>query len=283
MGVIWQAKENYRNLPMNPASGPKTKSTTHKLPLAVTLVFIVILFPALILLKQAPESSKLIQSEALDLLFIILACATLPLAAITVNSWPTKTKAQQEPKKFPEKFRLLAPIKLLSDRKSQQENQRRSKHKKLPKVIQMPADAPKQEVPPAITLPQWAALPLFQQDQDEPMESLIDLASNPLLIINDEGRILAANQSAQETLELTGENTKTLRITDIIPRLFPDPDEKGDPVEKFSFKHNDAEVVGIARKTKAHTANGNRIDVQLRMSKQHVYGSLVIILEIIPI
>ena len=268
---------------MNLASGQRTKSASHKLTLAVTLVFVFILFPALILLKQAPEGTKLIPTEDLDLLFIVLACATLPLAAITVNTWPTRAKAKDATKKFPEKFRLLTPLNLLVDRKSQKENQRRSKRAKPAKVIHMPTDAPKQNTQPAISLPQWAALPLFQQEPGEPMESLLDLATNPLLIINDDGCILAANQAAQETLELTGENTKTLRITDIIPRLFPDPDEDGDPVEKFSFKHNDVEVVGIARKTQAHTANGKRIPVQLRMSKQQAYGTLIIVLEIIPL
>jgi PAS domain-containing protein len=258
------------------------KPAPFKLSLALTLLFTLVLFPIIIILRQAPADPSPLGKEELNLLFIVLACATLPLAGITANSWPKPKSPAGASRKFSGKYRILTPLDILADRKLRKDNQRRANGKKLPKVIHMPSDHQKQEPPPAVTLPQWAALPLFQQNPEDPMESLLDLAANPLLIINNDGCILAANQNAQETLELTQENTKSLRITDIIPRLFPDPDEEGDPVQKFTFRHHDTEVVGIARQTNAHTANGKRIPVHLRMSKQQVFGTLVIVLEIMP-
>jgi len=248
-------------------------ASTFKLSLGLTILIILGLCPALFALKIYPINSRPLPAEDLNLIFAILACAAIPLAAMTVNSWPTGNKKVTPRGPFSKRYKILTPVKILADRKKQ---------KKGPAQRMRRAPNPAATATPSISMAQWATLPLFQQTPDSPTESLLDLADNPLLMIDNEGNILAANHSAEEILELTQENSKLIKITDIIPRLFPDPDEESEPLQKFAFQNNQTEVVGIARETQAITTKGRKIQVQLRMSKQEVHNALVIVIEIIP-
>lgn len=250
-------------------------SSTFKLSLGLTLLLILGLCPALIALKLFPIGSREFPEEDLNLIFLIVAFATIVLATMTVSTWPTGKNKGTPRGPFSKRYKLLTPLKLLADRKKQKKGPAQ-------RMRQAPNPAATASTAPSISMAQWATLPLFQQSPDAPTESLLDLADNPLLMIDNEGNILAANHSAEEILELTQENSKLIKITDIIPRLFPDPDEESEPLQKFAFQSNQTEVVGIARETQAITTKGRKLQVQLRMSKQEIHNILVIVIEIIP-
>ncbi len=64
------------------------KPAPFKLSLALTLLFTLVLFPIIIILRQAPADPSPLGKEELNLLFIVLACATHPRAARSANSGP---------------------------------------------------------------------------------------------------------------------------------------------------------------------------------------------------
>jgi PAS domain-containing protein len=239
-----------------------------------------VLYPLLLALKYFNLGGINIPENDLNLIFIILACVTLPLAGMTANAWPTRKSTGKRSKGFSKRYKLLTPLSLLVDRA----NQRTARNQPAGSRKARSGIHPQSSIPtPTVSLAQWATLPIFQQSPDAPTESLLDLVDNPILLIDNDGNILAVNHSAQNTLQLTEENIKFLKITDIIPRLFPDPDEETEPLQKFTFENNKKEVVGIARETQAITAKGKKLSVQLRMSKQEAHNQLVIVVEMIPL
>lgn len=266
---------------MSSSEESQKKSPTFTISLVITLVLVLGLYPALLALKHFQIGNIAIPKDDLNLIFVILLCITLPLAGIAANTWPTPKGKTNRRREFSKKYKLLTPISLLIDRANQRTARNSPSRGRKSRTSSTAQSSSTPEA--SISMAQWATLPLFQQSADAPKESLLDLVDNPILIIDNDGNIQAANQSAQKSLELTTENVQFLKITDIIPRLFPDPEEETEPLQKFTFENNKNEVVGIARQTQAITAKGKKLSVQLRMSKQEAFNHLLIVVEMVPL
>ena len=66
--------------------------------------------------------------------------------------------------------------------------------------------------------------------------SVIDLAANGLIFIDDGGKITCANQISEEMLGHGHKSIVGVSVTDILPKLFPDTEEPKDAFERFTFK-----------------------------------------------
>ena len=266
---------------MSSSEDTQKKSPTFIMALVLTLVLVLAMYPALLALKHFQPGGIVIPEDDLNLIFILLACITLPLAGITAGVWPNSKRKTSRRRNFSKNYKLLTPVGLLIDRANQRTARNSPSRNRKSRSATASQQSTSQEA--SISMAQWATLPLFQQSPDAPKESLLDLVDNPILIIDNDGNIQAANHSAQKSLELTAENVQFLKITDLIPRLFPDPDEETEPLQKFTFENNKNEVVGIARQTQAITAKGKKLSVQLRMSKQEAFHHLLIVVEMVPL
>ena len=259
--------------------GHQNKQDSHRLPLLLTLIFLFAIIPALFLLESFPVGGRTIDREDLNLTFGLLSVTTLLLAGVTVSMWPPNQTPSEPNRTFPKDYRILPPISIVQDRKKHGTRSSRKSKKKSAPEPQPPEPKP---IAQSVAFQEWAGLPLFPREGSEHTDSLIDLASNGLLFIDNSGTILAVNQSAEGMFGSSLKELKGRPVTDTLPKLFPDTDEPGDLFEKFSFKGSGSEVFGIRRETFYLDAKGNQSPIMIRMSKQEAHGELVIAIEAIP-
>ena len=100
-----------------------------------------------------------------------------------------------------------------------------------------------------VSFQDWLTLPLFPKDHPEEKASVIDLAANGLIFIDDGGKITCANQISEEMLGHGHKSIVGVSVTDILPKLFPDTEEPKDAFERFTFKGRSSDVYGISRET----------------------------------
>ena len=253
----------------------KTKTQFPILALVLTGLFLFVLFPSLLYLDRFPVMEKKLGREELVMLFGIFTGATLLLAGITVSAWPAPLHENADIKAFPRIYRILAPLKLIRDRKSRpHRDTRRQQRSRLEAV-------PKPNPGSGIPYHKWATIPLFPKDGSDLNLTFLDLVPNGILLIDNEGRILEASQVTEKIFGRNRDGIVKTSVTDIIPKLFPNS-EDSETCEKFSFQGLESEVYGISRETFCLSEKGEKIPIQLRMSKQEAYGNLVFAIEVLP-
>jgi PAS domain-containing protein len=246
------------------------------LPIALVGVILIVLFPSLFILDHFPVGGEEYPRDILNLSFGLLVAITLLLTGISVSAWPA-TVIPPNQRTFHKHYKLLPPLGILRDRRNQSNRSAKRPRKQLGKISAIKENKSFDAVVP---FHQWTSLPLFPRDDSNKQDSLLDLVSNGILLIDNEGKILDTNLSAEKTLERSHKELQKTPVTDILPKLFPDA-EDGVTFEKFSFQGTESEVFGISRETFSIGKDGLKKDIKLRMSKQEAYGTLVIAIEIL--
>ena len=246
------------------------------LPIALVGVILIVLFPCLFILDYFPVGGKEYPRDILNLFFGLLVAITLVLTGISVSAWPaTVIPTNQRP--FHKHYKLLTPLGILRDRRNQPNRLAKRPRKQLGEISANKETKPRDAVVP---FHRWTSLPLFPRNDSNKQDSLLDLVSNGILLIDNEGKILDTNISAEKILERSNTELQKTPVTDILPKLFPDA-EDGVAFEKFSFQGTESEVFGILRETFSIGKDGLKKNIKLRMSKQEAYGTLVIAIEIL--
>jgi PAS domain S-box-containing protein len=247
------------------------------LPIALVGVILIVLFPCLFILDHFQLiGGKEYPRDILNLFFGLLATSTLLLAGICVSKWPaTVTSNNRRP--FHKHYKLLPPLGILRDRRN---HPNRLAKKPREKLVEIPAKKEIKSSDAVVTFHQWASLPLFPRNGSGKQDSLLDLASNGILLIDNEGMILDTNKTAEKILGRSNKDLQNNPVTNFLPKLFPDAEDKV-AFEKFSFQGTESEVFGIFRETFSIGKNGLKKNIKLRMSKQEAYSTLVIAIEIL--
>tara|TARA_A100001037_G_C15016701_1_gene574319 strand:- start:27 stop:770 length:744 start_codon:yes stop_codon:yes gene_type:complete len=245
--------------------------------MVLTLVVIFALFPALLLLEGMPIAGMTLPKEDLYLVFGLLSLVTLLLAGTTVALWRPDPANSGKDLTFPKEYRVLEPISILQDR---------TKRGRRPVRRKADPPAPQPRPEPAMRNPSrsyhdWLNLPLFPREDTGKTDSIMDLASNGLLFIDNSGKVLCANHITESILGRKDKGLVGISVTDILPKLFPDTEESGDAFDRFTFKGEGSEVYGILRETFFINKSAERVPVKLRMSKQESHGELIIAIEML--
>ena len=245
--------------------------------MTLTLLVLFVIFPVLILLEHFQPGDIKITNGYLYSIFGLLCMITLTLAGFTVANWKPELD-ENVVRNFPKTFKILRPIRILQDRKSRGKQTTVLRKKSHPKA---PQKNPKIDSDnPLVSFHDWLTLPLFPKDHPEEKASVIDLAANGLIFIDDGGKITCANQISEEMLGHGGKSIVGVSVTDILPKLFPDTEEPKDAFERFTFKGECSDVYGISRETYYISKDGSRMPVKLRMSKQDSHRELIIAIEL---
>jgi len=260
------------------SASQETSSGSHSRPMTLTLLVLFIIFPILILLEYFQPGGINITNGYLYSVFGLLCLITLSLAGFTVATWKPELDGTNVARAFPKKFKILHPIRILQDRKSRGQQTTVLRKKSHPKA---PQEKPEEDSnKPVVSFQDWLTLPLFPKDHLEEKASVIDLAANGLIFIDDGGKIICANQISEEMLSHGHKSIVGVSVTDILPKLFPDTEEPKDAFERFTFKGRSSDVYGISRETYFITQDGSRNPVKLRMSKQDSHREQIIAIEL---
>ena len=246
--------------------------------MALTLLVLFVIFPILILLEHFQPGNIKITNGYLHSIFGLLCLITLTLAGFTVANWKPELDETKNLRAFPKKFKILHPIRILQDRKTREKQTTVLRKKSHPKAPQKKPEVDSNN--PVVTFQDWLTLPLFPKDHLEEKASVIDLAANGLIFIDDGGKITCANQISEEMIGNGHKSIVGVSVTDILPKLFPDTEEPKDAFERFTFKGESSDVYGISRETYFISQDGSRNPVKLRMSKQDSHRELIIAIEL---
>ena len=253
-------------------SNPNFEQKIPIVPVTLVGVILVIMFPCLFIVENIPIGGKEYPKDILNLFFGGLIAITLLLSGICVSMWPAKAPPNKQ-RQFHKRYKILPPLPILSER------QRRPKKLAKPLAVESTYNETKPR-DKLVPFHKWTSLRLFPGKESDRQDSLLDLISNAVLLIDNEGKILETNCSAEKVLGWSSQDMRETPVTDILPKLFPDAENEA-AFEKFSFRGTQSEVFGILRETFCINKDGLRKNVKLRMSKQEAYDTLVIAIEII--